>query len=40
MFMKHDGLILKNKKFGYVDCYIKVNTDQTISFIRLGNKYK
>ena len=40
MWMKHDGLILKNKKFGYVDCYIKVNPDQSINFIRVGDKYK
>ena len=40
MWMKHDGLIFKNKFFGKVDCFIKVKSDQSISFIRLGDKYK
>jgi hypothetical protein len=40
MWMKHDGLIFKNKFFGRVDCFIKVKSDQSISFIRLGDKYK
>ena len=38
--MKHDGLILKNKYFGKVDCFIVVQSDQSITFGRLGNKYK
>ncbi len=40
MTMKHDGLILKNKYFGKVDCFIVVQSDQSITFGRLGNKYK
>ena len=40
MSMKHDGLILKNKYFGKVDCFIAVQSDQSVVFARLGNKYK
>jgi len=40
MWMNHDGLILKNKYFGKVDCFIKVQSNQSISFVRLGDKYK
>ena len=40
MWMRHDGLILKNKFFGRVDCFINVKFDQSISFNRLGDKYK
>ena len=40
MWMKHDGLIFKNKFFGKVDCFINVKSDQSISFNRLGDKYK
>jgi len=40
MWMNHDGLILKNKYFGKVDCFIKVQSNQSISFVRLGEKYK
>ena len=40
MSMKHDGLILKNKYFGKVDCFIVVKPKQSITFSHLGNKYK
>ena len=40
MSMKNDGLILKNKYFGKVDCFIAVQSDQSVVFARLGNKYK
>ena len=40
MWMKHDGLIRKKKFFGRVDCFINVRSDQSISFNRLGDKYK
>ena len=40
MTMKHDGLVLKNKYFGKVACYIIVRSDQSIAFSRLGEKYK
>ena len=40
MSMKHDGLILKNKYFGKVDCFIVVKPNQSITFSHLGNKYK
>ena len=39
MWMKYDGLILKNKTFKYVNCYIKVKPDQSINFVRIGDKY-
>tara|TARA_B100002003_G_scaffold235471_1_gene250469 strand:- start:18 stop:815 length:798 start_codon:yes stop_codon:yes gene_type:complete len=40
MWMKHDGLIRKNKFFGKIDCFINVKSDQSITFNRLGDKYK
>ena len=40
MWMKYDGLVLKNKKFKYVDCHIKVNPNQTITFLGISDKYK
>ena len=30
----------KNKYFGKVDCFIAVQSDQSVVFARLGNKYK
>ena len=39
MYMKHDGLIRKNKYFGKVDCFIVVKPNQSIIFSHLGNKY-
>ena len=40
MSMKHDGLVLKNKYFGKIDCFIVVKPNQSITFSHLGNKYK
>ena len=39
MSMKHDGLLLKNKYFGKIDCFIKVKSDQSITFSLLGDRY-
>ena len=40
MWMEYDGLIRKNKTFQYVDCHIRVNIDQTITFLDISDKYK
>jgi hypothetical protein len=40
MWMKYDGLIRKNKTFKYVDCHLQVNTNQSITFLSISDKYK
>ncbi len=39
MWMNYDGLIRKNKVFKYVDCHILVKPNQTITFLKISDKY-